>query len=124
MIKIALKSLFLSQNHKNRPAAGGSATPGPTVICLSCISLFSKGPKQARSQKFKIGALPEIRNGGAVLGVWGRSPQRSKILRFFFQKQRNFRARLIKNNAFKTWHRNWQRNIIQLVALMGYVGSG
>ena len=27
----------------------------------------------------------------------------------------------MKNNAFKTWHRNWQRNMIQLVALMGYM---
>ena len=31
---------------------------------------------------------------------------------------------LIKNNAFKTWHRNWLRNMIQLVVLMGYVGGG
>ena len=30
----------------------------------------------------------------------------------------------MKNNAIKTWHRNWQRNMIQLVALMGYMGSG
>ena len=30
----------------------------------------------------------------------------------------------MKNNAFKTWYRNWQRNMIQLVALMGYVGGG
>ena len=33
----------------------------------------------------------------------------------------NFRAILIENNAFKTWHRNWQPNMIQLVALMGYM---
>ena len=28
---------------------------------------------------------------------------------------------LVKNNAFKTWHGNWQCNMIQLVALIGYV---
>ena len=56
-------------------------------------------------------------------GVWGRSPQRSKIFHFL-QKELNFRATLIKNNAFKTWHRNWQRNVIQVVALMGFVGGG
>ena len=57
-------------------------------------------------------------------GVWGRgSPQRSKIF-YFFAKKLNFRAILVKNNAFKTWLKNWQCNIIQLVALMGYVGGG
>ena len=56
-------------------------------------------------------------------GVWGRSPQRSKFC-IFLQKLLNFRAILIKNNAFKTWHRNRQSNMIQLVALMDYVGSG
>ena len=37
------------------------------------------------SQKLisRADAQPEIRNGGeAVLGVWGRSPQLSKILHF------------------------------------------
>ena len=29
-----------------------------------------------------------------------------------------------EDNAFKTWHRNWQRIMIQLVALIGYVGGG
>ena len=38
---------------------------------------------------------------------------------FFLHKYLNFRAILIENNAFKTWHRNWQPNMIQLVALMG-----
>ena len=68
--------------------------------------------------RLDAGVQPEIRNGGgggAVLGVWGRSPQSSKIL-CFFAKKLNFNAALIKNNAFKTWHRNWQRNMIQLVA--------
>ena len=31
----------------------------------------------------RTGALPEIRNEGAALGVWGRNPQRSKILHLF-----------------------------------------
>ena len=86
---------------------------------------------------------------GAVLGVWGRGLQSPEAKRgpgakplavegwgsgggapsprkfcIFLQKQLNFRAILIKINAFKTWHRNWQRNMIQLVALMGYMGSG
>ena len=39
---MALKSLFLPQNRKNRPAAGGSA---PSVTRLSCIGLFSTGSK-------------------------------------------------------------------------------
>ena len=71
------------------------------------------------------------------LGVWGRGPQPSEAggmeaepsalenFAFFLQKLFNFRgAILMKNNAFKTWHRNWQCNMIQLVALMGYVGGG
>ena len=74
--------------------------------------------------------------GGVVLGVWGQSPQPPEEQGFgggapsarkfciFLQTKLNFRATLIKNNAFKTWHRNCQRNMIQLVALSGYVGSG
>ena len=41
---------------------------------------FSSGAKP----EFSSGAKPEIRNGGgAVLGVWGPSPQRSKFCVFF-----------------------------------------
>ena len=69
----------------------------------------------ARSQKFAM--------GGSVLGVWGLGPQISKFC-IFFQKHLNFRAILIKNSAFTTWHRNRQPNMIQLVALIDYVGSG
>ena len=39
---MALKSLFLPQNRKNHPTAGGSA---PSVTYLSCNGLFSTGPK-------------------------------------------------------------------------------
>ena len=39
---MALKSLFLLQNCKNPPAAGGSAS---SVTRLSCIGLFSTEPK-------------------------------------------------------------------------------
>ena len=53
----------------------------------------------------------------------GGAPSARKFC-IFLQKQLNFRAILIKNIAFKTWHRNWQRNMIQQVALMGYVGGG
>ena len=74
--------------------------------------------------------------GKAILGVWGRSPQSPEarglgggapsVRKFciFLQKQHTFRAILVKNNAFKTWHKNWQFNMIQLVAIMGYLGGG
>ena len=39
---MALISLFLPQNRKNHPAAGGSV---PCVTRLSCNGLFSTGPK-------------------------------------------------------------------------------
>ena len=42
-------------------------------VYSDCLKIFVVG--QARSQKFAM--------GGATLGVWGRSPQRSKILHFF-----------------------------------------
>ena len=54
VIEMALKLLFLPQNHKTCPAAEGSAAPPPpppppppglSVICLSCIILFSTGSK-------------------------------------------------------------------------------
>ena len=87
---------------------------------------------------------------GAVLGVMGRGPQLPetngvrgqspqlleawglgaeppalKIFAFFLQNELNFRATiLIKNNAFRTWHKNWQPNMIQLGALMGNMRSG
>ena len=105
---------------------------------------FSSGSlagTQARSQKFAM--------GGAVLGVWGQGPQSpeanggegakppaaedlgsgggaSSAQNFciFLQNELNFSAILIENNAFRTWHKNWQPNMIQLVALMGYMRSG
>ena len=71
---------------------------------------------QARSLKFVMGM-------GLFRGSGGGSPSTRKFL-IFVQKQLNFRAYLIKNNAFKTWHRNWQRNMMQLIVLMGYMESG
>ena len=71
---------------------------------------------------------------GATVWVWGRSPQPPEargsggkptaLEDFAFFCKNSFRAILIKYNALKTWHKNRQRNIIQLVALMGYVGGG
>ena len=52
-------------------------------------------------------------------GSGGRAPSAHISLK----KITYFQSYFIKNNAFKTWHRNWQRNMIQLVALMGYMGS-
>ena len=79
---------------------------------------FSSGPlagTQVRSQKFTMGGL-----------FWGSGGGASSDRKFciFLQNELNIRAILIKSVAFKTWHRNWQRNVIQLVALMGYMGSG
>ena len=42
---MALKLLLLPQNYKNCPAPGGSAPHTPSVMRLSCISLFNTGPK-------------------------------------------------------------------------------
>ena len=71
------------------------------------------------------GAQPESRNGGGGLfwGSGGEAPSARKYC-IFLQNELNFGAILTKNNAFKTWHRNWQRNMIQLIALMGCMGSG
>ena len=67
----------------------------------------------------KLDEAPSSRS----LGVWGRSPPLENFA-VFLQNELNFRAILIENNAFRSWHRNWQPNMILLVALMGYMGSG
>ena len=93
--------------------------------------LAKKGPRsQVRSQKFVMGGCcggvaaehpaaggqapsrrrpspqpPEARGRGA-------EPPALKKFAFFCKKQFNSRAILIKDSAFKTWHRNWQRNMI------------
>ena len=70
---------------------------------------------QVRSQKFTMGGCFGVSGGGA---------SSARKFCIFSQNELNFRAILIRNIDFKTWRRNWQRNIIQLVALMGYMGSG
>ena len=71
VIKMALKSPFsLLQNHKNRPAAGGSAPRPPSVTRLSCIGLFNTWPKLDNFHEkniFTIG-LPLLAN--SWLRVW------------------------------------------------------
>ena len=57
------------------------------------------------------------------LGSGGRA-SRAQNFCIFLQNELNFRAILIENNAFRTWHKNWQPNMIQPVALMGYMRSG
>ena len=52
-----------------------------------------------------LGAKPPAAGG---TGVWGRSPQRSKILHFFCKNNFILGLFWLKNNAFKTWLRNWQ----------------
>ena len=54
--------------------------------------------------------------GGLGSGGGASSAQNFCI---FLQNELNFRAILIKNNPFRTWHKNWQPNMIQLGALMG-----
>ena len=68
-----------------------------------------------------LGAGPPVTRGQCRLADEAPSAQKFCI---FLQNELNFKAILIENNAFKTWHRNRQPNMIQLVALMGYMGSG
>ena len=100
---------------------------------------FRPGPlagTQARSQKFAMrglfwgpGAGPPVTGGQWGLGAkppasGGLGAPSARKFCIFLQNELNFRAILIENNAFRTWQRNWQPNMIQLVALMGYIGSG
>ena len=71
---------------------------------------------QARSQKFRNW-------GGAVLEAGGEAFSARKFC-IILQNELNFRAILIEIMLFKTLRRNWQPSMIQLVALMGYMGSG
>ena len=94
------------------------------ILVKTCAQMHT----QARSQKFAMGGLSWGSGGGAPsrqrpTGAGGGALSARKVC-IFLQKLLNFRAFLIKNNAIKTWHRNWQRNMIQLVALMGCMGSG
>ena len=58
------------------------------------------------------------------LGVWGQSPQRTKILHFFAKKL-HFRAILIiKIMLLKRGLEIGSANKIKLVAKMGYLGGG
>ena len=80
---------------------------------------FSRLRRAARNSQWGgLGAKPPAAEGTGVIGNFARN------FCVFLQNELNFRAILIKNNAFKTWRRNWQRNMIQLVALMGYIRSG
>ena len=94
------------------------------------IFLPNIGEDQKKSYDFSLGApswcsgaQPEIRNGGLFWGL-GAEPPALENFAFVLQNELNFRAILIENNAFKTWLRNCQPNMIQLIALMGYMGSG
>ena len=60
VIEMALKLLFLSQNYKNRPAAGDSDPRPLFVTHLSGISLFSTGPKLENfwAKNFAFGSNP------------------------------------------------------------------
>ena len=61
-------------------------------------------------------------NGGCLGGLGAEPPALKNFA--FFCKNNLILDILIKNNAFKMGHRNWQRKMIQQVALMGYVVSG
>ena len=94
------------------------------------IFLPNIGEDQKNSYDFSSGSLAGIQARSqkfAMVGLfWGSGGEASSARKFcmFLQNELNFRAILIQNNAFKTWHRNWQPNMIQLVALVGYMGSG
>ena len=87
---------------------------------------------QARSQKFAVGgcfgglvAEPSAAEGQWAGGQWGSGGKDPNARKFCILCKNNLILGLLtKNIAFKTWYRNWQRNMIQLVALMGYVGDG
>ena len=108
------------------------------------IFLPNIGKDQKKSYDFSSGPLAGIQGRSQKFAMWGRfwgsgggTPTARKFC-IFSQNELNFRAILIeniafilnfrailiKNIAFRTWHRNWQPNMIQLVALMGYMGSG
>ena len=56
-----------------------------------------------------LGAQPPApESGGKAYSRWmsGGGAPTLKNFAFFLQKYPNFRANLINNNAFKTWHRN------------------
>ena len=88
----------------------------------------------ARSQKFVLeGAILDAAKGQwglgalppAAEGQWGSGGKDPNARKFRILCKNNLILGLLtKNIAFKTWYRNWQRNMIQLVALMGYVGDG
>ena len=87
-------------------AAGGQWGSGGDAPSCQRLGFWEQSPHP-----------PEVRGSG------GGAPSARKFC-IFLQKQLNFRVIVIKNIAFKTWHRNWQHNVIQLVALMAYVGDG
>ena len=66
------------------------------------IFLPARCLEQARSQKLAMGG-----GGGLFWESEGGAPSARKFC-IFLQKELNFRAILMKNNAFKTLHRNWQ----------------
>ena len=67
---------------------------------------------------------------GLFWGSGGKAPSRQRhgdlgakppaLENFAFSRKNNLilGTILTKNSAFKTWHKNWQRNMIQLVALL------
>ena len=60
-------------------------------------------PSPGAYKKFAMG-------GGLFWGSKGGAPSARKFC-IILEKELTFRAILIKNIAFKTWHRNWQRNV-------------
>ena len=94
------------------------------------IFLPNIGEDQKKSYDFSSGSLAGTQARSQKFAMWGcfggleaESPA-LKIFAFFLQNECNFRAILIENNAFRTWHKNWQPSMIQLGALMGYMRSG
>ena len=85
------------------------------------MGIWGRSPQPAEAQG--SGGKPFSRRRHGSLGADGRGLGARKFC-IFLQKYLDFSTILIKDNAFKSWHRNWQCNMIHLVALMAYVGSG
>ena len=103
-----------SYDFSSEPLAGTQTRSQKFAMGEGCFRGLRAGPPVAGGQWWLGGEAPSCQRWG-----YGGGSSSARKLCIFLHKYLNFRAILIENNAFKTWHRNWQPNMIQLVALMG-----
>ena len=74
MIEMALKLLFFAANSQISPSSRGFCTQVPFVIRLSCIGLFSTGPKLDNfcAKKFSFGSIHSV-FANSWLRFWSHS---------------------------------------------------